>query len=92
MHSSDGGSLSQDISKTAHPGLLFISGGRNNVCFLYWPEHAEAREKLLLKCFHFLTVRAVRRWNRLPPGMVESPLLEVFRRRLDDHLSGESDI
>ena len=41
---------------------------------------------------HFLTVRTVRRWNRLPPGVVESPSLEVFRRRLDDHLSGESDI
>ena len=40
---------------------------------------------------HFLMVRAVRRWNRLPPGVVESPSLEVFRRRLDDHLSGESD-
>ena len=40
---------------------------------------------------HFLTVRAVHRWNRLPPGVVESPSLEVFRRRLDDHLSGESD-
>ena len=37
---------------------------------------------------HFLMVRAVR---RLPPGVVESPSLEVFRRRLDDHLSGESD-
>ena len=40
---------------------------------------------------HFLTVRAVRRWNRLPPGVVESPSLEVLRRKLDDHLSGESD-
>ena len=40
---------------------------------------------------HFLTVRAVRRWNKLPSRVVESPLLEVFRRRLDEHLSGESD-
>ena len=40
---------------------------------------------------HFLTVRAVCRWNKLPPRVVESPLLEVFRRRLDEHLSGESD-
>ena len=39
---------------------------------------------------HFLTVRAVRRWNKLPPRVVESPL-EVFRRKLDEHLSGESD-
>ena len=39
----------------------------------------------------FLTVRAVRRWNKLPPRVVESPSLEVFRRRLDEHLSGESD-
>ena len=40
---------------------------------------------------HFLMVRAVRRWNKLPPRVVESPLLEVFRRRLDEHLSGVSD-
>ena len=40
---------------------------------------------------HFLTVRAVCRWNKLPPKVVESPSLEVFRRRLDEHLSGESD-
>ena len=39
---------------------------------------------------HFLTVRAVC-GNRLPPRVVESPSLEVFRRRLDEHLSGESD-
>ena len=30
---------------------------------------------------HFLTVRAVRRWNKLPRRVVESPSLEVFRRR-----------
>ena len=40
---------------------------------------------------HFLTVRAVRRWNKLPLRVVETPLLEVFRRKLDEHLSGESD-
>ena len=39
----------------------------------------------------FLTVRAVRRWNKLPPRVVESPSLEVLRRRLDEPLSGESD-
>ena len=40
---------------------------------------------------HFLTVRAVSRWNKLPWRVVESRLLEVFKRRLDEHLSGESD-
>ena len=40
---------------------------------------------------HFLRGRAVRRWNKLPPQVVESPSLEVFRRRLDEPLSGESD-
>ena len=40
---------------------------------------------------HFLMVMAVRRWNKLPPRVVESPSVEVFRRRLDEHLSGESD-
>ena len=39
----------------------------------------------------FLTVRAVRRWNKLPRRVVESPSLGVFRRRLNEHLSGESD-
>ena len=41
---------------------------------------------------HFLTVRGVRRWNLLPRRVVESPSLEVFRRRLDEHLSGVSDL
>ena len=40
---------------------------------------------------HFLTVRAVRRWNLLPRRVVESPSLEVLRRRLDEHLPGVSD-
>ena len=40
---------------------------------------------------HFLMVGAVRRWNKLPRRVVESPSLEVFRRRLNKHLSGESD-
>ena len=40
---------------------------------------------------HFLTVRAVRRWNKVPRRVVESPSLEVFKRRLNEHLSGESD-
>ena len=38
-----------------------------------------------------MMVRAVCRWNKLPLRVVESPSLEVFRRRLDEHLSGESD-
>ena len=37
---------------------------------------------------NFLTVRAGRQWNRLPQSVVESPSLEVFKRRLDGHLSG----
>ena len=40
---------------------------------------------------HFLMVRAVHRWNKLPRRVVESPSLEVFKSRLDEHLSGESD-
>ena len=39
---------------------------------------------------HLLMVRAVRRWNKLPRRVVESPSLEVWRRRLDEHLSGVS--
>ena len=41
---------------------------------------------------HFLTMRAVHKWNKLPWRVVESPSLEVFRRRLDEHLSGMSDL
>ena len=53
--------------------------------------------KLRERRFHFnsrkdfLTMRAVHRWTKLPRWVVESPSLEVFRRRLDEHLSGESD-
>ena len=40
---------------------------------------------------HILMVRVIRKWNLLPQRVVESPLLEVFRRILDEHLSGVSD-
>ena len=33
---------------------------------------------------HFLMVRVVHKWNLLPRRVVESPSLEVFRRRLDE--------
>ena len=39
----------------------------------------------------FLAVRAVPKWNLLPRRVLESPSLEVFQRRLDEPLSGESD-
>ena len=35
-------------------------------------------------------LRAVCRWNLLPLRVMEPPWLEVFRRRLDEHLSGVS--
>ncbi|KFM07232.1 hypothetical protein AS27_06966, partial [Aptenodytes forsteri] len=35
----------------------------------------------------FLTMRAVRHWNRLPREVVDAPSLEVFKARLDGALS-----
>ncbi|KFQ08445.1 hypothetical protein N329_12494, partial [Haliaeetus albicilla] len=35
---------------------------------------------------NFLTERVVRRWNRLPKEVVESPSLEGFKKRVDKAL------
>ena len=35
----------------------------------------------------FLTIRTVPRWNKLPREVVSSPSLEVFKQRLESHLT-----
>lgn len=60
------------------------TGGRtrsNGLNLQHW------RFKLDIKK-NILTIRLDKLWNKLPLESVKSPSLEVFKNRLDKHLSG----
>ena len=45
----------------------------------------EARYRLNIRKT-FLTVRAVQQWNKLPRELVSAPILDAFKKNLDNHL------